>query len=249
MNLICEICKNEIAGVGSVIQPIQGSMFHPLAPHLPMPFNVMQQWQDMRCPYCHYRPIIEEHKILTTDGFIDISKEGMSIATDKIEDIEIVPDLNGLINPAALMEDVPGGTINGSLKVINNPLTEEMLAFNKDAPKPSIEGIDNPHLTPEYIKKLNGLPDDVKNNLVSGVAPDRADSEGTDIPEPTTEAEGGQADATDDSPDAVDKLTGQQLFDMYMNSGLIKQNGSWFEYKGKNHRKSDLIEELDEENV
>ena len=67
MNLVCEICKNEIAEIGELREPIQGSMFKGLAPHLPNPFHPMQPWVHMKCPYCYHRPMIREDRMLVRD--------------------------------------------------------------------------------------------------------------------------------------------------------------------------------------
>lgn len=68
--LKCEVCQEDIARFHpkEVFMPLTGAQFFPLAPNYPMPFPISVLWEDMRCPHCNYRPIIEPNRILTKAG-------------------------------------------------------------------------------------------------------------------------------------------------------------------------------------
>lgn len=81
MKVICQICKEiiaEIKDVNQIKQPLVGSMFaspdeaHGIAP----PFFPSFQWEDFRCPHGGHRPLIWPDKILTSEGILNVPKNG-----------------------------------------------------------------------------------------------------------------------------------------------------------------------------
>ena len=78
--LICEICDEAIASFdpADLSLPLHGAMFRPLAPGYPMPWPEpadLLTWEAMRCPICRYRPIVDEARLLTPDGYHEIGAE------------------------------------------------------------------------------------------------------------------------------------------------------------------------------
>ena len=78
--LICEICDEAIASFDptDLSLPIHGAMFRPLAPGYPMPWPGpadLLTWEAMRCPICMFRPIVDEARLLTPDGYHEIGAE------------------------------------------------------------------------------------------------------------------------------------------------------------------------------
>ncbi len=75
--LKCEICGERLAKftLKEVKRPINGGMFRPLMSdrEYPLPWPSPAElidWEAMRCPFCHKRPIVNETKILTTEGHV-----------------------------------------------------------------------------------------------------------------------------------------------------------------------------------
>lgn len=75
--LKCEICGEKLARFNprNVKRPINGGMFEPLMSdrEYPMPWPSPAElidWEMMRCPYCHKRPIIQERQIMTPEGHV-----------------------------------------------------------------------------------------------------------------------------------------------------------------------------------
>lgn len=69
----CEICFEDLARFNplTIRRPLTGDQFLPLGSNMPLPFPEpanMITWESMRCPYCHYRPIINEEMIYTSSG-------------------------------------------------------------------------------------------------------------------------------------------------------------------------------------
>ena len=89
--LICEICDEAIASFdpADMSLPIHGGMFRPKQPGYPMPWPDpahLLDWESMRCPYCRFRPIVDEARLLTPLGYYEIGAEVV------LPPIELEPD-------------------------------------------------------------------------------------------------------------------------------------------------------------
>lgn len=81
MKVICQICKEiiaEIKDVSAIKLPLKGAMFaspdemHGIIP----PFFPNFEWEDFRCPHGQHRPMIWRDKILTSEGILNVPKNG-----------------------------------------------------------------------------------------------------------------------------------------------------------------------------
>ena len=89
IKVFCEICNNyaesgvirtdPIARVrlSDLKVPIRGGMFLPpiKARGLSGPFPDTLGWEDLQCPFCHYRPWRLPNRILTESGYYEIPVE------------------------------------------------------------------------------------------------------------------------------------------------------------------------------
>ncbi len=77
MILVCEICDEKLATFDpdAIATPIDGWMFQPLAHGYPQLWPEGMGWEHMRCPMCRFRPVVDERRILTTDGYHEIGAE------------------------------------------------------------------------------------------------------------------------------------------------------------------------------
>jgi hypothetical protein len=77
MILVCEICDEKLATFDpdAVTVPIDGWMFQPLDHGYPHLWPEGMGWEHMRCPHCRYRPVVDEGRLLTTDGYHEIGAE------------------------------------------------------------------------------------------------------------------------------------------------------------------------------
>ena len=76
--LVCEICREDLARfqVDDVYHPVNGGMFTTLHPEreypLPWPSPAeLIDWEAMRCPFCRYRPMSQEKRLLTNEGWLE----------------------------------------------------------------------------------------------------------------------------------------------------------------------------------
>lgn len=79
--LVCEICNEPLARYvpKRMHLPLSGDQFLPLEEGYPLPFPEpagMVDWEAMRCPFCHFRPIIQESRLPTKGGRHVIIKAG-----------------------------------------------------------------------------------------------------------------------------------------------------------------------------
>ena len=210
MNLVCEICNQEIAKIGYIKSPIQGSMFEGVAPHLPNPFQPMQMWDHMKCPHCNYRPFFKKDTVLTNLG-------------------PMIFDNNGPV-------DI------GFLYKIDRKLVEkEFDRYESELPGNRQHEPQPPNYPPHTSD--DSAPDPVpeigNSNFESVVpAPEPSKPGPVDIPEPSDEAEGNEAD-----PAPVEVGTAVEQFEALIGDEIL-QSGSWFGYKGANYRKTELMEKL-----
>lgn len=70
----CEICEEPIAKIepSKLKVPMMGKMFESLEPDrdIPPPFHPDLEWEFMKCPYCGFRPFVEDDqvKVITAAG-------------------------------------------------------------------------------------------------------------------------------------------------------------------------------------
>ena len=75
MKVYCQVCNELIATTDANILsvPVTGDMFRP-----PYPDRMKEMlfagvdWEFMRCPMCHKRPLLTDRAILTADGIYEI---------------------------------------------------------------------------------------------------------------------------------------------------------------------------------
>ena len=65
---VCEICQEKLATFDRLTHPISGGQFMPLGPGYPPPWPATVDWEHMRCPFCRFRPLVDERRVLTDDG-------------------------------------------------------------------------------------------------------------------------------------------------------------------------------------
>lgn len=75
--LECEICFEHLGQFDpdTIRLPLRGDMFAPLEDGYLPPFNPDIDWEHMRCPLCRVRPMVEEHRIRTPDGYVEVNAE------------------------------------------------------------------------------------------------------------------------------------------------------------------------------
>jgi len=74
--LRCEICKQDIGTFDpkDLKAPLHAAMFKPVGPGFPYPFRVdprltmLGEWDNLRCPYCKYRPFLDKDALMTPAG-------------------------------------------------------------------------------------------------------------------------------------------------------------------------------------
>jgi len=79
MKLLCEHCRREIAKIyrKRLQIPLDHTMFDSkdYERGYPHPFRGVMDWLDFHCPYCMRRPMISQFKIMTDEGWVDLSTE------------------------------------------------------------------------------------------------------------------------------------------------------------------------------
>lgn len=223
MNLVCEVCDQEIAKVGYVKSPIQGSMFEGIAPHLPNPFQPMQMWDHMKCPHCNYRPFFKHGMVKTTLGMMKYDKNGP---------LDIV--MANAIDPKLIEKEF-------------NNYEPELPGNRQHEPQPPNYP---PHTSDDSAP--DPVPMGNNPTFGSAVpAPEPVEPEHADVPEQSSEAEGSEADpapvdVVEPEPALVGTMTVDEQFEGMIGS-VIVQSGSWFGYGSKNYRRQDLIKVLIDE--
>jgi hypothetical protein len=89
MKVICEICSETIGiALPSISFPMIGRMFGSFDTWhgYPPPFEPDVCWEFMMCPVCRHRPFIEQNRILTDEGYVEIKPIGDEVASDAGED-------------------------------------------------------------------------------------------------------------------------------------------------------------------
>ena len=78
MKVICQICQEEIAILTAVSYPLIGSMFASIEPErgIPSPFQPDDTWELFKCPFGPHRPLVRPDQILTSEGILNVPKNG-----------------------------------------------------------------------------------------------------------------------------------------------------------------------------
>lgn len=81
IKVICQICQEEIAIIKPEVlirYPLSGSMFASIEPErgIPSPFQPDDTWELMKCPYGPHRPMVRPDQILTSEGILNVPKNG-----------------------------------------------------------------------------------------------------------------------------------------------------------------------------
>jgi hypothetical protein len=81
IKVICQICQEEIAIIKPEVlirYPLSGSMFTSIEPErgIPSPFQPADTWELFKCPYGPHRPMVRPDQILTSEGILNVPKNG-----------------------------------------------------------------------------------------------------------------------------------------------------------------------------
>lgn len=76
--VVCQICQEEIAILTAVSYPLSGSMFSSIEPErgIPSPFQPDDTWELFKCPFGPHRPLVRPDQILTSEGILNVPKNG-----------------------------------------------------------------------------------------------------------------------------------------------------------------------------
>ena len=114
MILVCEICDEKLATFDpdAISSPIDGWMFQPLAHGYPQLWPEGMGWEHMRCPMCRFRPVVDEVRLLTPDGYHEIGAE-----------VDIHPMENPMDTP---MEKSPDTEVEQGIPPMENPMDNRL---------------------------------------------------------------------------------------------------------------------------